>query len=550
MQAVPASHNGEFWRSSPRRPGAFTLAVVTLARVGDDADLVPSLALALADADVSEIVLAPGRYVEHVVIGPRRQPLVIRSETGRAEDVVLTFGLSQGDRDRTGMEITQDCATLTVDADDVTIRGLTIENSFDKRLYEKKANQQALALRIRGDRVLLEDCVLRARQDTALLDTPGYASVSRVHLRRCVVEGDVDFVYGRATAVLEQCVIRSIGPGYVAAPSTARENPRGFLFLDCRLVADGGVPAGSVRLGRPWHPGGKPDAIGQAWFVGCELGEHVAADAWADMGGFSWRDARFAEHGSRGPGSVAGPDRPQAPEAPNAQDWLEGWHGWTTRDAEIHVVGDSTASTYEAAHAPREGWGQRLQDAAGRPVHNHAVSGASSRSFIERGFLDEVLAALQPHDLLLIQFGHNDSKDDERHTDVCREYAAMLRRYLLGARARGATPVLLTSVERRRFDDTGRARATHGGYPQQVRDLAAEEGVPLIDLTVLTRALWQAQGAEGSMESFLWLRPGLHEGFPGGEQDDTHLSRAGAAAVARLVAEGLRAAHLIDPSSA
>ncbi|WP_420114896.1 pectinesterase family protein [Pseudactinotalea sp.] len=523
---------------------------MTLARVGDDADLVPSLSLALADPAVTEIVLASGTYVEHVVIALRAQPLEIRSETGRAADVLLTFGLSQGDRDRTGMEITQDCATLTVDADDVTISGITIENSFDKRLYPKKANQQALALRSRGDRVVVKDCYLKARQDTALLDSPGYASVSRVHVHDCVIEGDVDFVYGRATAVLQRCEIRSIGPGYVAAPSTARENPRGFLFLNCSLTADGGVPAGSVRLGRPWHPGGKADALGQAWFVGCDLGEHVATDAWSDMGGFGWREARFAEQGNRGLGAATGADRPQATEAPSAQDWLEGWHGWPARDGEIHVVGDSTASTYEATQAPREGWGQRLPDAVGRPVHNHAVSGASSRSFIERGILDHVLEQLQPHDLLLIQFGHNDTKEDERHTNLFREYAPMLRRYLLGARARGATPVLLTSIERRRFDEAGRAVSTHGGYPQQVRDLAVEEGVPLIDLTVQTRALWQQQGAEGSKDSFLWLQPGEYAGFPEGEQDDTHLSSAGARLVATLVADGLRAAGLIPVTRA
>lgn len=519
--------------------GPFTLNHVTIVRVGDDADLLPSLSLALAQDGVHEIVLEPGRYVEHVVIPAGRGPLTIRSATGRAQDVVLTFGLSQGDRDRTGMEMVQDCATLTVEADDVTIRGITIENSFDKRLHPKRANRQALALRSRGDRVLLEDCALRARQDTALLDTPGYGSVSRVHLRRCVVEGDVDFVYGRATAVLEECEIRSIGAGYVAAPSTARENPRGLLFLRCDLVADGDVPAGSVRLGRPWHPGGKPDAIGQAWYVDCELGEHVAAQAWSDMGGFRWQEARFAEHGSRGPGAALGPDRPQTDEVPTADQWLAGWRGWPHRIGDIHVVGDSTASTYDEGRAPREGWGQRLGDLVDRTVHNHAVSGASSRSFIERGYLDEVLAVLQPHDVLLVQFGHNDGKDDERRTEVFREYAPMLRRYLVGARARGAVAVLLTPIERRRFDEHGRARATHGGYPQQMRDLAAQEGVPLIDLTTLTREQWQEQGVEGSKESFLWLEPGAHAGFPDGEQDDTHLSTSGARAVAQLVAEGL-----------
>ena len=202
--------------------------------------------------------------------------------------------------------------------------------------------------------------MLRGRQDTLLLDTPSYADVSHVHLRRCLIEGDVDFIYGRATALLAECEIRSVGPGFVTAPSTARENPRGFLMLGCRLTADDGVPAGSVSLGRAWHPGGKLDAVGQAWFVGCDLGEHIAAEPWADMGGFSWRDARFAEHGSTGPGAGVGRIGHSWPRRPTADEWLQGWHGWDERGGAIVVVGDSTASSYHAEDAPREGWAQRL----------------------------------------------------------------------------------------------------------------------------------------------------------------------------------------------
>ena len=77
------------------------------AHVGDDADLLPTLTLALADPDVTEVVLEPGRYVEQVVIGPRAAPLVVRSSTGRAEDVVLTWGLWQGARGRDGMQLVQ-----------------------------------------------------------------------------------------------------------------------------------------------------------------------------------------------------------------------------------------------------------------------------------------------------------------------------------------------------------------------------------------------------------------------------------------------------------
>lgn len=111
-----------------------------------------------------------------------------------------------------------------------------------------------------------------------------------------------------------------MGPGYVTAPSTAAENPRGFLFSGVRLTSEGLAP-GSVHLGRPWHPGGKPDALGQALFVHCEIGAHIAAVAWTEMGGFDWQDARLAEFENTGPGAHA--TGPQLDEAPDARAWLE-----------------------------------------------------------------------------------------------------------------------------------------------------------------------------------------------------------------------------------
>src|SRR5699024_6512596 len=77
-----------------------------------------------------------------------------------------------------------------------------------------------------------------------------------------------------------------------------RENPRGILVHGAQLTATDDVPAGSVRLGRPWHPGGKPDAIGQGIVSACTIGPHVAAEPWSAMGGFAWEDARLAEHGN------------------------------------------------------------------------------------------------------------------------------------------------------------------------------------------------------------------------------------------------------------
>ena len=294
---------------------------------------------------------------------------------------------------------------------------------------------QALALRTRGDDILIEGCRLLGRQDTVLLDAPSFAAWRRVHLRDCEIQGDVDFVYGRATALIEGGVVRSVGPGYIAAPSTARENPRGFLFWNVDVVAD--LPDGSVRLGRPWHPGGKPDAVGQAVFARCRLGAHIAAEPWDDMGGFSWRDARFAEFENVGEGAGRDEDRPQAAVAPDPLDWLTAPPPGMREGRAAVIVSDSTASHYDDDRAPRTGWGQRLGLHTGLPTRNLAISGASSRSFIELGALDAALDTLEPGDLLLIGFGHNDSKPDERHSDVFTEFESNLRRYLIGARARG-----------------------------------------------------------------------------------------------------------------
>jgi lysophospholipase L1-like esterase len=515
------------------------LSDMTYLEVGDGVDCLPSIGQALAHAgkEIDEVRIHPGVYVEHLVVPPRTNPLTIRSTTGRAEDVVITFTLCQGDRNGTGMEFVQDCATLTIDADDVVLADLTIENGFDKRLWPGRPNSQAIALRTRGDRIRVERCRMLGQQDTVLLDAPGYASVRRVHLVDCYIQGDVDFLYGRATALIEGGEIHSVAPGYIAAPSTAKENPRGYLFHGVRLTAAEEVAAGSVKLGRPWHPGGKPDAIGQALFVNCELGAHIAEAAWDEMGGFAWQDARFGEFGNSGPGATLGTDRPQLHSAPDPKTWLV--EPSPTGTPRIIVIGDSTASWYGPERAPRWGWAQALPSLVCTPVLNHAVSGASTRSFIDSGALDEVLFELRPADHVLVGFGHNEYKPDERFSDVFTQLESNLRRFIVGIRARGAHPVLLTPIERRSFDDRGKALSTHGGYPERIRVLAAAENLPLVDLTTLTRRVWQKQGIEGSKSSFLHLKAGEWPGYPEGEMDDTHLSRAGADAVARIVVDSL-----------
>lgn len=219
----------------------------------------------------------------------------------------------------------------------------------------------------------------------------------------------------------------------------------------------------------------------------------------------------------------------------------------------LYVAGDSTASVYRAAEAPRAGWGQALPVFANSRlrVDDRALSGASSKSFADLGLLDGILTDLRPGDRLLVSFGHNDQKttDPARGTDPFTTYQDYLLRYLDGARRRGALPILVTSVERRRFDADGHAYASLGQYPQAMRELAAREHVPLIDLTALSLARWEQLGAEATKQHFLWLPPGTHPNYPAGVSDNTHFQAHGAIEVARLVATELHRRRLLPPGS-
>lgn len=210
----------------------------------------------------------------------------------------------------------------------------------------------------------------------------------------------------------------------------------------------------------------------------------------------------------------------------------------------VFVAGDSTAATYAVADHPRAGWGQALPVFL-RPetrVVNEALSGASSKSFADLGRLDRILTAIRPGDLLLVSFGHNDEKieDPARGTDPWTTFQDYLRRYLDGARTRGAHPVLVTPVERRRFTAAGEPYLSHGEYPDAMRALAAATRTPLIDLTASSFALWGALGPEATKDHFLWLDPGESPNYPTGVADNTHFQAHGAIEVARLVAAAAR----------
>lgn len=209
----------------------------------------------------------------------------------------------------------------------------------------------------------------------------------------------------------------------------------------------------------------------------------------------------------------------------------------------IYLAGDSTCAYNDISSYPQIGWGQTLHMYMTNDViiHNHAMNGRSSKSFITEGRLELIENELQPGDLLLIQFGHNDQKEEEtKRTDPYTSYQAYLTKYIEAARSKGATPILLTSLYRRFFDAGIIRDFVHFDFPEAMKDLAVRQDVPLIDVCQISK-LWMIQeGEEATKPYFMHLEPDVYVNYPKGLQDNTHLRFEGAVKVAGFVAEGLK----------
>ena len=257
----------------------------------------------------------------------------------------------------------------------------------------------------------------------------------------------------------------------------------------------------------------------------------------------------------------------------------------------IFIIGDSTAAKKDLSKgSPERGWGMALQqyfDEAYIKVDNHAVNGRSSKSFIDEGRWDKVLALIKPGDYVIIQFGHNDEKaQPERHTDPGSTFDYNLSRYIRETRERGGIPIVMNPVVRRNWEaspntaspDTaspnpserrgepigaqiddealrnttatdapllseGQGEAslidTHGLYAVAPRDVAQRMNCLFVDANKITHDLEQQLGVEGSKKLHMWYKPGEHPALPDGRQDNTHYNEYGAKVVAGLLADAL-----------
>jgi lysophospholipase L1-like esterase len=195
---------------------------------------------------------------------------------------------------------------------------------------------------------------------------------------------------------------------------------------------------------------------------------------------------------------------------------------WGQKSLKIAITGDSTVAEYPA-DKPTRGWGHYIPDyfQANVSVVNLAKNGRSTKTFLSEGLWAKTLA--EKADFILIQFGHNDSHDPSKPeaTGASTDYVENLGRFVDEARAAGATPILITPMQRRTNQDALLP------YADAMKQVAAEKKVALIDLHAMSGKLYRELRKEGMA------------GLASEATDQTHFNEKGARAIAKLVMEEL-----------
>lgn len=220
--------------------------------------------------------------------------------------------------------------------------------------------------------------------------------------------------------------------------------------------------------------------------------------------------------------------------------------------ATIYMIGDSTMCNYSASYYPRAGWGQVFGDYFDTNevvVDNRAVSGRTTKWFMDKGEFDKILETIKPGDYLMMQFGHNDQK--EKANISIADYKANLKYFVDSVEAKGAIPIICSSISRRYYNETGAYDPTIGSlgeYPAAAMATAAELNVTGLDLYSYSKQVLGSMTDDASKQLYCFVPatyPGFDESkldkYTGGVQDNTHFSEYGAHVwakeAARLIGE-------------
>lgn len=205
----------------------------------------------------------------------------------------------------------------------------------------------------------------------------------------------------------------------------------------------------------------------------------------------------------------------------------------------VYLCGNSTVVDQD--REPWASWGQMITRwfDTNVAIANYAESGRRLNSFTAENRLKKILSLIQPGDYLLVEFGHNDQKEKTPGSGAYYNFAYQLKLFADEARLRGAIPVFCTPTQRRFFDNEGHIQETHGDYPDAMREVAARENIPVIELHDMTRTFFETLGIEGSKQALVHYPAGTFPGQTAALADNTHFNPYGAYEVARMVAQAL-----------
>ncbi|WP_020618437.1 pectinesterase family protein [Paenibacillus daejeonensis] len=230
--------------------------------------------------------LRPGMYREKITIPAGAPPILLLGED--RQTTVIAWSDNAHTLGSNGEPLgTFRSGTLTVRSSSFTAENVTIVNDSGP------GTGQAVAAMVDARDAVFRRVRLLGDQDTL------YAGQGRQYYEDCYIEGDVDYIFGGATAVFERCQLHNKrSRGYITAASTPQDTAFGFVFLNCTITSAPGVA--DVYLGRPWRD------YAHVAFIRTTMDESITPEGWHNWGEPDREStSRFEEYGSTGAGAAA-----------------------------------------------------------------------------------------------------------------------------------------------------------------------------------------------------------------------------------------------------
>ncbi|MBT2292177.1 pectin esterase [Paenibacillus albidus] len=264
--------------------------------------------------EVVTIRIKPGIYEEKITVKQGTPPVLLLGED--TNSTIITWSDNAHTLGPDGEPLgTFKSGTLNVFAEHFTAENLTIRNASGP------GTGQAVAAFVDAGHAVFRRVHLLGDQDTL------YTGQGKQYYNECYIEGDVDYIFGAATALFERCRLHNKrSRGYITAASTPENAPFGYVFLDCEITSGEGVS--EVYLGRPWRP------YAHVAFIRTVMDSSIIGEGWHNWGQPDReKTSRYEEYGSSGPG--ANPEAravwsrqliPQEAALYRVLTVLDGWH--------------------------------------------------------------------------------------------------------------------------------------------------------------------------------------------------------------------------------